>query len=285
MGNTAVCKSAITFIDGEKGILRYRGIPIEEFADTPNFTEVAWLLLFGELPNREELMRFRELLTSHELLHEGLRHQFQRIPPEAPSMAQLSATLSNMACFYPEFSSLDDDDRFIEAARSVDQQGSHDLGLCLPAIHGAAGRPSRSESSLLCQLAAHDVLDTLPTVRNHARSRGCAEPDLHPPRRSRTELQHLDRAGCGLGACQSVRLVRGGGQRALGAAARRGQREGGRNARSDSTPAGCLPRIALPRPSIRTRSSCSSASAIASTRTTIPGQKSSKGRATGSSPK
>src|ERR1035438_4192900 len=58
LGNTAVCKSAITFIDGEKGILHYRGIPIQQFTDKPNFVEVAWMLIFGRLPKKEELDRF-----------------------------------------------------------------------------------------------------------------------------------------------------------------------------------------------------------------------------------
>ena len=115
-GNTAACRSEITFIDGEKGILRYRGIPIEEFTEQPNFVEVAWLLIFGRLPNRSELIQFREQLTSNELLHEGLRHQFQHIPVDAPPMAILSATLSNMACFYQEFLALADDAAFAEAA-------------------------------------------------------------------------------------------------------------------------------------------------------------------------
>ena len=115
-GNTAACKSTITFIDGEKGILRYRGIPIEEFTKTPNFVEVAWLLIFGHLPSRDELAQFREQLTANELLHEGLRHQFQHIPVEAPPMAILSAMLSNMACFYPGFLSLNDPDTLTEAA-------------------------------------------------------------------------------------------------------------------------------------------------------------------------
>src|SRR3972149_8278455 len=62
-GNTGSCKSAITFIDGEKGILRYRGIPIEQFENNPNFVEVAWLLIFGHLPKRDELKVFSEQLT------------------------------------------------------------------------------------------------------------------------------------------------------------------------------------------------------------------------------
>lgn len=119
LGNTAICKSEITFVDGEKGILRYRGIPIEEFTEHPNFVEVAWLLIFGNLPNREELAEFRDQLTANELLHEGLRHQFQHIPVDAPPMAILSATLSNMACFYPNFLSFDEPGSFNEAAAQL----------------------------------------------------------------------------------------------------------------------------------------------------------------------
>ena len=116
MGNTGTCKSGITFIDGERGILRYRGIPIEQFTDKPNFVEVAWLLIFGRLPSRDELTQFSGLLTENELLHEGLGHQFQHIPVNAPPMAILSATLSNLSCYHQEFLSLEDSESFAEAA-------------------------------------------------------------------------------------------------------------------------------------------------------------------------
>src|SRR5437868_14877803 len=69
-GNTGSCRSAVTFIDGEKGILRYRGIPIEELAEHSSFIEVAHLLIWGHLPTSTELRRFSDLLTEHELLHE-----------------------------------------------------------------------------------------------------------------------------------------------------------------------------------------------------------------------
>src|SRR5437899_5455865 len=69
-GNTGSCRSQITFIDGEEGILRYRGIPIEELAEKSTFVEVAHLLITGKLPNSAELRRFSELLTQNELLHE-----------------------------------------------------------------------------------------------------------------------------------------------------------------------------------------------------------------------
>lgn len=116
LGNTAVCKSAITYIDGDKGILRYRGIPIEQFTDRPNFVEAAWLLIFGRLPIKDELNRFSDQLTSNELLHEGLKHQFQHVPADAPPMAILSATLSNLACYHPQFVKVEDSDSFEDAA-------------------------------------------------------------------------------------------------------------------------------------------------------------------------
>ncbi len=116
LGNTAVCKSAITFIDGDKGILRYRGIPIEQFASRPNFVEVAWMLIFGRLPRQEELNRFSDLLTCNELLHEGVGYQFQHLPPGAPPMAILSATLSNLACYHPTFLAIEGEESLEEAA-------------------------------------------------------------------------------------------------------------------------------------------------------------------------
>ena len=116
LANTAVCQSAITYIDGEKGILRYRGIPIEQFVEKPNFVEVAWLLVFGRLPTRTELADFSTLLTENELLHEGVKHQFAHIPLDAPPMAILSATLSNLACYHQQFLALEDNESLAEAA-------------------------------------------------------------------------------------------------------------------------------------------------------------------------
>ncbi|MDO5580114.1 MAG: citrate synthase [Planctomycetia bacterium] len=117
LANTAACRSSITYIDGEKGILRYRGIPIEQFnRPRPNFIEVAWMLIFGRLPQQSELLDFRNMLSEHELLHEGLRNQFQVLPAKAPPMAILSAMLSMMACYYEEFLTLTDEKSFMEVA-------------------------------------------------------------------------------------------------------------------------------------------------------------------------
>ena len=117
LGNTAICRSSITYIDGDRGVLRYRGIPIEQFdRPKPNYIEVAWALIFGRLPDEEELSQFREMLTRHELLHEGLSNQFMSLPVDAPPMAILSAMISMMACYHKEFLMLEDEKSLMGAA-------------------------------------------------------------------------------------------------------------------------------------------------------------------------
>ena len=101
-GNTGSCRSAVTFIDGEAGILRYRGIPIEELAEKSTFIEVAHLIIMGKLPNSAELRRFSELLTENELLHEDMKFHFEGFPPHAHPMAILSSMINAASCFYPE---------------------------------------------------------------------------------------------------------------------------------------------------------------------------------------
>jgi len=98
-GNTGSCTSAITYIDGDNGILRYRGYPIEELAEKSTFIETAWTLIWGRLPTQAELRHFSLLLTEHELMHEGLRHHFDGFPIDAPPMAILSAMINSMSCY------------------------------------------------------------------------------------------------------------------------------------------------------------------------------------------
>lgn len=100
--NTGSCQSAITFIDGEQGILRYRGIPIEELAEKSTFIEVAHLIIMGHLPTNSELRRFSDLLTENELLNEAMKHHFEGFPTHAHPMAILSSMINAASCFYPE---------------------------------------------------------------------------------------------------------------------------------------------------------------------------------------
>jgi len=106
-GNTGSCKSAITFIDGEKGILRYRGYPIEQLAKQSNFTEVAQLLIWGDLPNKGQNDRFNELLKDNALIHENLKHHFQGFPSSAHPMAILSSMINALSCYYGDHFSPD----------------------------------------------------------------------------------------------------------------------------------------------------------------------------------
>ena len=117
-GNTGSCQSQITFIDGEKGILRYRGIPIEELAEKSTFIEVAHLLIMGKLPNSAELRRFSDLLTENELLNEAMKYHFEGFPPNAHPMAILSAMINASSCFHPELLTEQMRDSFVvQAAR------------------------------------------------------------------------------------------------------------------------------------------------------------------------
>jgi citrate synthase len=118
-GNTGACRSAITFIDGEKGILRYRGIPIERLAEHSNFIETAWLLIFGRLPNREELDHFSRRLAAHAPLHESFKYHFEGFPVDAPPMAMLSAMINTLSCFPPRAAEASDEQVNEEAARLI----------------------------------------------------------------------------------------------------------------------------------------------------------------------
>ena len=120
--NTGSCQSQITFIDGERGILRYRGIPIEELAENSTFIEVAHLIIMGRLPNSAELRRFSDLLTDNELLNEAMKHHFEGFPTHAHPMAILSSMINAASCFYPELLEEQKQNHFeVAAARLLSQ--------------------------------------------------------------------------------------------------------------------------------------------------------------------
>ena len=109
-GNTGACSSAITFLDGEEGILRYRGYPIEQLAGHSTFLEVAYLLIWGELPSREQLDRFVTEVTHHTLIREEMRHFFDSFPADAHPMAVLASGTVGMSTFYPDSHDIFDPD-------------------------------------------------------------------------------------------------------------------------------------------------------------------------------
>jgi len=117
--NTGSCQSSITFVDGEKGILRYRGIPIEQLAERSSFIETAMLLIFGKLPTAEERTAFRTQLSEHELLHEGLLHHFDGFPPGGQPMAILSAVINSLGNYHPELLQIQSMDEFTLAVAKL----------------------------------------------------------------------------------------------------------------------------------------------------------------------
>ena len=100
-GNTGSCQSGITFINGEKGVLRYRGYPIEQLAEHSTFVETSYLLINGELPSKGELERFENDLNKHSLIHEDMKKFFEGYPPSAHPMTVLSAMVATLSTFYP----------------------------------------------------------------------------------------------------------------------------------------------------------------------------------------
>jgi len=122
-GNTGSCQSKITFIDGELGILRYRGIPIEDLANGGcSFVQAAYLLIFGHLPNEAERQRFSGLFTQYQNLHEDMKFHFEGFPSHAHPMAILSAMINASSCFIPEVLNKYDPQTFeIHAAHLLSQ--------------------------------------------------------------------------------------------------------------------------------------------------------------------
>ena len=111
LANTGICSSDITFVDGEKGILLHRGYRIEDLAENCMFLDVAYLLIFGKLPNLQERKSFSELMNLHSMVHEDMQHFFRNYPEYAHPMAVLSAMVVSLATFYPELQVESPDER------------------------------------------------------------------------------------------------------------------------------------------------------------------------------
>ncbi len=116
--NTASCRSSITFIDGDKGILRYRGYPIEQLAEKASFLEVAWLLRHGELPTQQEYDKFEQEITYHTYVHENIRNFLQGFRYDAHPMSMLQSSIAALSSFYPNARAIfDPEERNISVIR------------------------------------------------------------------------------------------------------------------------------------------------------------------------
>ncbi|MDE3209725.1 MAG: citrate (Si)-synthase, partial [Pseudomonadota bacterium] len=119
-GGTASTKSAITYIDGDKGVLLYRGYPIEQLAEKSNFLEVSYLLLNGELPDQKQFASFEHDITHHTMMHESQKNFFQGFHHDAHPMAMLAAAVASLSAFYHDHLSVDDPaDRKLSAIRLI----------------------------------------------------------------------------------------------------------------------------------------------------------------------
>ena len=140
--NSGSCQSAITFIDGEKGILRYRGIPIEELAEKSSFIEVTYLLIYGKLPTQTELENFGETIGRHTMLHEDFKKMYSALPKDAHPMAACAATVGALATFYPD---------------SLDPRDPRQV-----------------------EISAHRLIAKLPTLAAYAYKHSIGQPFLYP---------------------------------------------------------------------------------------------------------
>jgi citrate synthase len=143
--NSGSCRSAITFIDGDTGVLRYRGIPIEELAEQSTFLEVAYLLIEGELPNKQELHAFTESIRRHSLLHEDMKRFYSALPKDAHPMAACSAAVGALATFYPD---------------ALDHRDPRQV-----------------------EISVHRLIAKLPTIASYAYKHSIGQPFLYPDNR------------------------------------------------------------------------------------------------------
>ncbi|MGF1470445.1 MAG: citrate synthase [Rubrobacteraceae bacterium] len=118
--NTASCRSAITYIDGENGILQHRGIPIEQLCDHSTYLEVAYLLIFGELPTEDQLNEWTYEITHHTYVHENMKNFMQNFRYDAPPMGMLLSSVGALSTFYPEAQDVSDErERYMAAIRLI----------------------------------------------------------------------------------------------------------------------------------------------------------------------
>ena len=234
--NTASCRSAITFIDGDAGILRYRGYPIEQLAENSTFLETSYLLIYGELPDRGAARRVRRQRPAAHAAARGPARFFDGFPRDAHPMAVLSSAVSALSTFYQDsLDPFDPEQVEISTVRLLAK---------LPTIAAYAYKKSIGQPFLYPDNSLGYVENFLrmtfgvpaePYEVDPAIAQG-ARHAVHPARRPRAELLDVDRAHGRLEPRQPVRLGLGRRQRAVRAAARRRQPGRARDARRASPP-------------------------------------------------
>ena len=231
--NTAACRSAITYIDGDKGILEYRGYPIEQLAERSTYLETAYLVIFGELPSESQLKAWTREITLHTMLHENIKKLMEGFQYRRASNGRVP---EHRRCVLHLLSGRKEHLRR-EVAEEADPpahcQGPDDCRLRLPPQHRPSLHLSRQRTELRRQLPEHAVPDDRAEIPGEPHPRARARSAVHPARGPRAELQHDGDARHRQLPCRPV--LRNGGRRgsALRSAARRGQRSGAAHAPGD----------------------------------------------------
>ena len=204
--NTASCRSAITYIDGDKGVLEYRGYPIEQLAEQSTYLEVAYLLVHGELPTQAQFDEWEHEITIHTFVHENVKKFMEGYRYDAHPMGMLLSSVGALSTFYPDAAQIKDPDDPLLPRDPADREDADAGGVRLPPQHGAAVRLSGQRPALSRQLPEHAVQDDRAQVpAGPAAGEGARHP-VHPARRPRAEL--LDVGGA-LGRLLAGRPVLG----------------------------------------------------------------------------
>ena len=222
--NTASCKSRITFIDGDKGILNYRGYPIEQLAEQGNYLETAYLLLNGELPTKSQYEVWADKVTTHTFVHENVKELMVGLPLRRAPDGDAGVDDGGAQHLLPDRQARARRPGARAARQPADREDPDARRLRLPPLDGPAVRVPRQRAQLRRQLPADDVQDERAQVQGAPGARAGARRAVHPARRPRAELLDLGDARDRLLGGRP--LLRGGGRdrRALRPAPRRGQR-------------------------------------------------------------
>ena len=231
--NTASCQSAITYIDGEAGILQHRGYTIEELCEKSSYLEVAYLLIFGELPTEPQLERWVYDVTHHTFVHEDMKAFYRGFRHDAHPMGILLAGVGAMSTFYPDAKEIDyPEERYMAAIRLIAKMPTlaafsyrHSLGL--PYVYPDNELDYSSNFLAMMRKMTEVKYEPDPAAREGPRR------PLHPPRRSRAELLDGGRPRRRLLAGRSLLGGRRGRRRPLRPAPRRRQRGGAEDAAPD----------------------------------------------------
>ncbi len=181
--NTAACKSSITYIDGDKGILRYRGYDIDDLAENCTFLQVAYLLLYGELPDPEQEKDWVNRITHHTMLHETTKHFINGFRYDAHPMGILVSTVAALSTVYPLAKNIHDARKPREADRSPDCEDADDRRVFVSSSQRISLHLSRQRSQLSGQLHEHAVEDDGAEVFGEPGHSARARYSVRPARR------------------------------------------------------------------------------------------------------